>query len=103
MSAKVKSSGRKSNRNASVKSPAREWIVASMENEQQASPEVTDIERNRRTAPANGRSEEDSLSGIPSPSDPLGRTEQRYAELFEFAPIPLISLDRSGRIEEANL
>ena len=37
------------------------------------------------------------------PKTELEAATQRYADLFEFAPIPYVSFDRVGRIEEINL
>src|SRR5262245_22280214 len=38
-----------------------------------------------------------------SPKNDLEAAMRRYAELYDFAPIAYISLDRNGRIEELNL
>jgi PAS domain S-box-containing protein len=53
---------------------------------------------------SNGRRDPtSSVRGLRQPKTELESAIQRYAELYDFAPIAYVSFDRAGRIEEANL
>src|SRR5437762_9054990 len=51
----------------------------------------------------NGRDRGSSIRGLRHPKTELESAIQRYVDLYDFAPIPYVSFDRAGRIEEANL
>jgi PAS domain S-box-containing protein len=64
-----------------------------------------------RSEPAKGKSSRPSTNGNHSgngatvfdfPNDELEAAIQRFVELYDFAPIAHVGLDRAGRIEEAN-
>ena len=44
-----------------------------------------------------------SVHGLRHPKSELEAAIQRYVDLYDFAPIAYVSVDRAGRIEEANL
>src|SRR2546430_12281955 len=53
---------------------------------------------------SNGQRERgSSFQGLRQPKRELESAIQRYVDLYDFAPIPYVSFDRAGRIEEANL
>src|SRR5438876_9230717 len=49
------------------------------------------------------RDQRASIRGLRHPKSELESAIQRYVDLYDFAPIPYVSFDRAGRIEEANL
>src|SRR5437763_7824555 len=51
----------------------------------------------------NGRDRGASIRELRHPKTELESAIQRYVDLYDFAPIPYVSFDRAGRIEEANL
>src|SRR5438105_6310886 len=60
--------------------------------------------RNGAEPNSNSRRERrSSIRGLRHPKTELESAVQRYVDLYDFAPIPYVSFDRAGRIEEANL
>src|SRR5881227_3435574 len=60
--------------------------------------------RNGAERDSNGqRDRGSSIHGLRHPKSELESAIQRYVDLYDFAPIPYVSFDRAGRIEEANL
>jgi len=60
--------------------------------------------RNGASIDSNGRrNRAPSVRGIQQRKTKLESAIQRYVDLYDFAPIPYVSFDRAGRIEEANL
>jgi PAS domain S-box-containing protein len=60
--------------------------------------------RNSAKIDSNGRRDRaSSARGLHQPKTQLETVIQRYVDLYDFAPIAYVSLDRAGRIEEANL
>src|SRR5437763_3196686 len=61
--------------------------------------------RNGAEPDSNGRRDRRraSIRELRHPKTELESAIQRYVDLYDFAPIPYVSFDRAGRIEEANL
>src|SRR2546421_1510518 len=60
--------------------------------------------RNRAKVESNGqRDRGSSFGGLRHPKSELESAIHRYVDVYDFAPIPYVSFDGAGRIEEANL
>lgn len=83
---------------ASAKRTGRELIRAAMH-------KVNSTSANGKTSPskANGTHHHNGASILDYQKDELESAIRRYAELYDFAPVPYVTFDRIGRIEEANL
>ena len=83
---------------ASAKRAGRELIWAAMHKVNSTSAnETTSLSK------ANGRHHHNGASILDYQKDELESAIQRYAELYDFAPVAYVTFDRIGRIEEANL
>jgi PAS domain S-box-containing protein len=87
---------------ASAGRAGRESIRADMKNVKRAFHASRKFSGNG-AARKNGAKRSVSVPVFKHPKTELEAAIQRYVDLFEFAPIPYVSFDRAGRIEELNL
>jgi PAS domain S-box-containing protein len=88
---------------ASAGRAARELFRADMKNMKAASRAPRKFSANGEVRRTGARKRSASAPVFRHPKTELEAAIQRYVDLFEFAPIPYISFDRVGRIEEINL
>jgi len=88
---------------ASAGGAARESTCADMKNMKRASHRPRRFSANGAPRKNGATTRSASAPVFKHPKTELEAAVQRYVDLFEFAPIPYVSFDRVGRIEEINL
>src|SRR6266550_2378091 len=88
---------------ASAGPATRELIRADMKNKKRASHALRKFSANGAVRKNVATKRPASAPVFKIPKTELEAAIQRYVDLFEFAPIPYVSFDRVGRIEEINL
>src|SRR5512133_983958 len=88
---------------ASAGGAARESTCADMKNMKRASRRPRRFSANGAPRKNGATTRSASAPVFKHPKTELEAAVQRYVDLFEFAPIPYVSFDRVGRIEEINL
>jgi len=88
---------------ASAGPATRELIRVDMKNKKRASHALRKFSANGAVRKNVATKRSASAPVFKIPKTELEAAIQRYVDLFEFAPIPYVSFDRVGRIEEINL
>lgn len=88
---------------ASAEGAAHELIRADMKNTKRASHPPRKFSANGAVSKNGATKRSANVPVFKHPKTELEAAIQRYVDLFEFAPIPYVSFDRVGRVEEINL